>query len=52
MRCELGEVVQDLLVLQLRQGAPLVDRPLAEPTGRAAGYAGQADDEEEPSKPH
>ena len=46
MRRELGEVVQDLLVLQLWQGTTLVDRPLAEPTGRATGRTGQAEDEQ------
>ena len=52
MRGEQGEVVQDLLVLQRGQGGPLVDRPLAEPTGRATGYTGQAEDEGDPHEPH
>ena len=34
---ELGEVVENLLVLQLGQGTPLIDRPLTEVPARAAG---------------
>ena len=36
---ERGQVAEHLLVLQLRQGAPLVDGPLTEPPGGAAGRA-------------
>ena len=36
VRRKLREVVQNLLVLQLRQGASLVDRSMAKPTGRAS----------------
>jgi hypothetical protein len=52
VRCELGEIIQDLLVLQFRQAASLVDRALSQPPGRAAGRNAQTSGEEEPREAH
>ena len=49
---EEGEVVQDLLILQLGERRPLVDRPLPEPGGRTARQGQDRQRDEEGNRAH